>query len=64
MSLQHCSPDVNVKGFKKCCISNGTDDDMLWSGSEEGGNGRRECEEDNGPDCEDGERVALIGEGG
>jgi len=52
MSLQHCSPKVNVKGFKKCCISNGTDDDILWSGSEDGANGRRECE---GTDCEDGE---------
>ena len=34
-----------MKGFKKCCISNGTVDDMLWSGGEEGGNGRRECGE-------------------
>jgi hypothetical protein len=27
-----------VKGLEKCCISNGmggTDDDMLWDGSEE-----------------------------
>ena len=32
-----------MKGFKKCCVSNAVDgsDDMLWSGSEEGGNGRR-----------------------
>jgi hypothetical protein len=59
MSLQHCSRDVNVKDFKKCCISNGTDDDMLWSGSEEVGNGGRGCE---GTECEM-ERVALIGEG-
>jgi hypothetical protein len=32
---------VTVKGFKKCCISSGmvgTDDDMLWNGSEEAGN--------------------------
>jgi hypothetical protein len=50
MSLQHFSPELNVKGFKKCCISNGTDDDMLWSDSEERGNGRRECEEDVGTD--------------
>jgi hypothetical protein len=34
---------VTVKGFKKCCISkavDGTDDDMLWKGSEEDGNVR------------------------
>ena len=32
-----------MKGFRKCCISNamdGTDDDMLWNGSEEDGNVR------------------------
>ena len=36
---QCISPEVSVKGFKKCCISNavdGTDDDMLWNGSEDG----------------------------
>jgi len=35
-----------MKGFKKCCISNGmdrSDSDMLWSGSEEGGNVRSVC---------------------
>jgi hypothetical protein len=34
---------VTVKGFKKCCISNavdGTDDGMLWNGSERDGNVR------------------------
>ena len=44
-----------VKGFKKCCISSAvheTDGDMLWNGSEEGGDVRRECEEDEGTDCE------------
>ena len=47
-----------VKGFQKCCISNamdGTDDDMLWNSSEEEGNVRNECEEDEGTDCEDGD---------
>jgi hypothetical protein len=37
---QCISPEVTVKGFKKCCISSvvdGTDDDMLWNGSEEDG---------------------------
>jgi hypothetical protein len=36
---------VIVKGFK-CCISkgmDGTDDEMLWNGSEEDGNIRNEC---------------------
>jgi len=35
---QHISPEATVNGFKKCCTSNamdGTDDDMLWNGSEE-----------------------------
>jgi hypothetical protein len=37
----YISPIVVVKGFKKCCISNGmdgTDDDMLRNGGEEDGN--------------------------
>jgi hypothetical protein len=40
---QCISPEVIVKGFKKWCTSNvmdGTDDDMLWNGSEEDGNVR------------------------
>jgi hypothetical protein len=48
---------VTVKGFKKCCISNAVDethDGMLWNGSEKDGNVKSECEEDKGPDCEDG----------
>ena len=52
------SPDVTVKGFKKCCITiavEGTDDDMLWNGSEEDGNVRSECEGDEDTDCEDGD---------
>jgi hypothetical protein len=34
---QHISPELTVKGFKKCCIScavDGTHDDMLWNDSE------------------------------
>ena len=49
MAWQHISPEVTVKGFKKCCIStavDGTDDDMLWNGSEEDGVVRCECEGD------------------
>ena len=45
-----------MKGFKNCCVSNamdGTDDDMLWNGSEEDGHVRRECEGDEDNDCED-----------
>jgi len=40
----------------KCCISSAvdeTDGDMLWNGSEWGGNVIRECEEYEGSDCED-----------
>jgi hypothetical protein len=47
-----------VKGFKKCCLSNavdGTDDDMLWNGSEEVGDVRSECEQDESTDYEDGD---------
>jgi hypothetical protein len=50
MAWQHISPDMTVKGFKKCCISSAVDgtDDMLWNGSEEDGDVRSECEEDEG----------------
>jgi hypothetical protein len=43
---QSVSPEMTVKGCKKCCVSNvvdGTDEDMLW-------NVRSECEEDEGTD--------------
>jgi hypothetical protein len=49
---------VNVKGFKKCCITSavgGTDDGMLWNGIKENENVRSECEEGEGTDCEDGD---------
>jgi hypothetical protein len=42
-----------VKGWKKWCIVNavvGTEDDMLWNDSEEDGDVRSECEEDDGTD--------------
>jgi len=58
---QHISPDVTVKGFKKCCIFNAVDetyDDMLWNDSEEVGDVRSECETDEGTDCEDGDSDA------
>jgi len=37
------SPEVTVKGSKKSCTSNamrGTEDDLLWNGTEEGGNAK------------------------
>jgi hypothetical protein len=45
MAWQHISPEVNVKGFKKCCISSAVNrtDDMLWNGSEEDGNVNSVC---------------------
>jgi hypothetical protein len=52
------SLEVTVRGFKKCCIPNASDcadDDMLWNGSEENGNIRSGCEENEGTDCEDGD---------
>ena len=53
---QHISPEVSVKGFKKCYIYNamdGTDDSMLWNSNEDDGNVRSEHEKDKGTDCED-----------
>ena len=47
-----------MKSFKKCCISSAvdeTDDDMLWNGSEEDGDVRNKCEEDESTDGEDGD---------
>jgi hypothetical protein len=51
-----------MKGFKKCCISkavDGTDVDMLWNDSEENGNVRCECEEEE--DTVKMETVTLFG---
>ena len=53
---EHFPLELNVKGFKKRCISNAvdeTDGDMLWNGNEEDGNVSSECEEEEGADCED-----------
>jgi hypothetical protein len=49
MAWQCTSLEQSVKGFKRCCMCNvigGTDDSMLWKGSEEEGNVRNECEEE------------------
>jgi hypothetical protein len=46
---------VTVKCVKKSCISNvvdGTDDGMLWEGSEEEVNVRSECDEDEDGDSD------------
>jgi hypothetical protein len=58
---QRISPEVTVRGFKECCISNTMveSDDMLWIGRDEDGNVRSKTEEDEGTDCGDGDR--LIG---
>jgi len=58
MEWQCISPEVTVKGLKNSCISNalgGTDDDMLWNGSEEDGDMSSECEEDECTDYKDGD---------
>jgi hypothetical protein len=57
MAWQHISRGVTVKGFKKRCIFNAMDrtNDMLWNGIEEDGD-ISEYEEDEGTDCEDGDR--------
>jgi len=53
-ACQRISPEVAVKGFKKCCISNVVDetDDTLWNGSEED---RNKCGEDESNVCEEGD---------
>jgi len=45
MAQERSSPEVTVKGFKKCCISSavdGTVDGMLLNDNEDGGD-RSEC---------------------
>ena len=52
------SHQMGLKAFKRRCISNAmdeTDDYVLWNGSEEDGDVRSECEEDEVTDCEDGD---------
>jgi hypothetical protein len=58
MGWQHISPQVTVKGFKKCRMSSAMDetDDMVWNGSEDYGNIRSECEEDEYTDCDHSDR--------
>jgi hypothetical protein len=55
MIWQRISPEVYVKGYQKCCISNAMDgsDDGLWNVSAEDGNVRRDGEEEEVTECED-----------
>jgi hypothetical protein len=58
IAWQRVSPEMTVKGCKKCCVSNtvsGTDGVMLWNGTAENGDVRSECEEDEGNDFEGGD---------
>jgi hypothetical protein len=53
MVWQRILPAVTVKGFEKCCIPDAEDGTnyALWNDSEEDGEVRSECEEDEGTDC-------------
>jgi len=56
MAWQYISPEVTVKGFKKCCISTAVDgtNGMLWNDHYEDVGVRTVCDKDEGTDCEDG----------
>jgi len=65
MASQHISPEVIVKGFKKCFISSavyGTNDDLLRDDGEEDGNIRSECGKIKALNLKL-ETVTLIGKG-
>jgi hypothetical protein len=57
MEWQRFSPEMILKGFKKCCISTAVDktDNTLWNGGEKDGNVRSKYGEHESTDCEDGE---------
>ena len=60
LAWQNVTPEVTVMGFKKCCTSKAVDatsNDVLWNYSEEDKDVRNECEQDEGTDCEDGDRI-------
>ena len=58
MTWECISPEA-IEGFLRSAVYpglvDGTDDGMLWNGSEEDGHVRSECEEDEGTDCADGD---------
>ena len=59
---QHISPEVIMKGYFKCCISNamdGTNEDTLWNGNKQDGIVMCQCDEVEGTDY----AVTLIGKG-
>ena len=51
--MEVCCTRSNCEGFKDVLYIQCTG--MLWNGNEEDDNARRECEEDEGIDCEDGD---------
>jgi len=56
MAWQRISPELTVKGVKKCCISRAVDetDEMLWNDTQDGED-KSGCKEDIGTNCEDGD---------
>jgi hypothetical protein len=60
MAWQCISPEATVREFKKCCMSS-VQSDMLQNDSEEAGSGNRECEKDEGTNCEDGHFADNMG---
>jgi hypothetical protein len=58
MAWRCISPEVTVKGFNKCCISNakdGTNDDTLWNDMEGMGMLGVSVRKNEDSDCEDGD---------
>jgi len=56
IAWQCISPEITVKGFKKCCIFNAvdeTDEGMLWNKTEEDRNVGSVCKEEEGTDFQD-----------
>jgi hypothetical protein len=52
-------PEVTQKGFKQCCASKVVDvtSDMLWNVSDKDGHVSVDCEEDEGTNREDQDRI-------
>ena len=57
-ALEGILQEVCGKGLGRCCMYSviGVTGDMLKNGSDEDGRVRGECEEEEGTDCEDGDR--------
>jgi hypothetical protein len=56
---QHMSPKLMGRVLKRAVYPNAVDETdvgMLWKGSNEDSSVRSECEEDEGTNCEGGER--------